>query len=81
MKKINALIRYEFINLRRGVLIWIIPILYAIGIQQQIYGVCLNGRTISLVGLIGYSWVPLNFIMIPLYMSRNRQLRNESQIL
>ena len=80
LKKINALIRYEFINLRRGVLIWIIPILYAIGIQQQIYGVCFNGHTMSLVGLIGYSWVPLNFIMIPLLLISMKVGKSDSDI-
>lgn len=58
--------KYEFINLKRGLLIWIILILYAVGTQQEISGIYFGSDTfLSLSGLIKNSWLPLNFIMIP----------------
>lgn len=63
MRKVNALIRYEIINLRRNVLPWIIIILYSFGVQQVISN---EKQFLSLVNFIECSWLPLNFIMIPL---------------
>ncbi|WP_032121231.1 hypothetical protein [Clostridium amazonitimonense] len=69
MRKINALIKYEVTNLKRGKLIWIMSILYAFGVQQCISSMYKNeGLLLSLVGLIKVSWLPLNFIMIPLML-------------
>lgn len=66
LTKINALIKYELINLKRGLLIWIIAILYAIGIQQIISYMYSNGISfLCLAGTIKFSWIPLNFIMVP----------------
>ncbi|MDP4089257.1 MAG: hypothetical protein Q8930_08335, partial [Bacillota bacterium] len=69
MRKVNALVRHEIINLRRGKLIWIAAILYVVGVQQVISSMYTFGSTfMSLVGLIKTSWLPLNFIMIPLLL-------------
>jgi hypothetical protein len=69
LRKIKALAKYEIINLRRGKLIWVIGALYIFGIQQVIDSMKLSGNTyLSLVGLIKISWLPLNFIMIPLLL-------------
>ncbi len=69
MKKINNLVKYELINLKRGKLIWIIYLLYIFGIQQIISSMYNNGQfSLTLVGLIQNSWLPLNFIMIPIIL-------------
>lgn len=69
LRKIKALAKYEIINLRRGKLIWVIGALYIFGIQQVIDSMKLSGNTfLSVVGLIKTSWLPLNFIMIPLLL-------------
>ncbi|MCB2353726.1 ABC transporter permease [Clostridium estertheticum] len=69
MRKINALIKYEVINLKRGKLIWVIAALYAFGIQQIISSMKLGDVTfLSVVGLIKDSWLPLNFIMVPILL-------------
>ncbi|WP_027631881.1 ABC transporter permease [Clostridium hydrogeniformans] len=69
MRKINALVKYELINLKRGKLIWIMAILYIFGIEQCISAMFTFGEnSLSLVKLIQNSWLPLNFIMIPLIL-------------
>ncbi|QAA31771.1 ABC transporter permease/M1 family aminopeptidase [Clostridium manihotivorum] len=69
MKKIKALAKYELINLRRGKLIWIIGALYIFGIQQSVDSMRTSGKIfLSVVGLIRISWLPLNFIMVPLLL-------------
>lgn len=65
--KVKALVRYELTNIKRGKLIWVIAILYAFGIEQSISSMFTYGNNaVSLVELIKHSWVPINFIMIPL---------------
>ncbi|MBU3173528.1 hypothetical protein [Clostridium estertheticum] len=67
MRKINALIKYEIINLKRGKLIWVIAALYAFGIQQTISSMNSgDGIFLSVVGVIKVSWLPLNLIMVPI---------------
>lgn len=67
LRKINALIKYEIINLKRGKLIWVIAALYAFGIQQTISSMNSgDGIFLSVVGLIKVSWLPLNLIMVPI---------------
>lgn len=68
MKRINALIRYELINIKRGALIWITLILYVFGLQQIISCIHFDSSVLSLVEFIKYSWLPLNFIMIPIML-------------
>lgn len=69
LTKINALVKYEMINLRRGKLVWIIAVLYIFGLQQVISNMFSYGNTfLSLRGLIENSWLPLNLIMIPLLL-------------
>lgn len=69
LRKLNAMMRYELINLRRGILIWVIAVLYAIGIEQVMTSMfSSHSDFISLVGLIKVSWLPLNFIMLPLML-------------
>lgn len=67
MRKVNALVRYELTNIKRGKLIWVIAILYAFGIEQCISLMFTYGNNaLSLVQLIKSSWLPINFIMVPL---------------
>ncbi|MBX4259439.1 ABC transporter permease [Clostridium estertheticum] len=69
MRKINALIKYEIINLKRGKLIWVIAALYAFGIQQTISSMNSgDGIFLSVVGVIKVSWLPLNLIMVPILL-------------
>lgn len=65
--KIKPLVKYELINIKRGILIWIIAIFYAVGVQQSISGIYFkSGSSLTLVGLIQFTWLPLNFIMLPI---------------
>lgn len=69
LRKVNALIKYEIINLKRGILIWIILVLYIFGIQQSISSMLYaNAGFVSVFGFIKGSWLSLNFIMIPLML-------------
>lgn len=68
LKNINALIRYEIINIKRSVLIWIMIALYCFGLQQAIYYIKYDSGFICLADFIVYSWVPLNFTMIPIML-------------
>lgn len=69
MRKINALVKYELINLKRGKLLWVMAILYIFGIEQCISAMFTFGEnSLTLVKLIQVSWLPLNFIMIPLML-------------
>lgn len=70
MRKVNALVRYELTNIKRGKLIWVIAILYAFGIEQCISFMFTYGNNaLSLVELIKNSWLPINLIMVPLMIS------------
>lgn len=66
LNKINALVRYDILNLRRGKLKWIIAILYLFGVEQSISSMWPSSSFLSLVGFIKVSWLPMNLIMIPL---------------
>jgi len=69
LKKIKALIRYEMIDLRRSPIVWVILILYAIGVQQDFSGIFfVVDKPLTLFSFIVYSWLPLNFIMIPVLL-------------
>jgi len=69
LRKINALVKYEITNFRRGKLIWVIAALYIFGIQQVISSMHLGGRLfLSIVQLISVSWLPLNLIMVPILL-------------
>lgn len=69
MRKINALVKYELINFKRGKLIWVMAVLYIFGIEQCISAMFTFGEHyLTLVKLIQNSWLPLNFIMIPLML-------------
>lgn len=79
--KIKALAKYEIVNLKRGILVWIIPILYAIGVQQAISSMHFGGNwRLMLVGFIKVSWLPLNFIMIPLLLISMKIGKSENDI-
>lgn len=81
LKKVNALIKYEMINLRRGILIWSIIALYIFGYQQVISSMFSNGNSfLSLQGLTGNSWLPLNFIMIPFLLLNMKIGESENDI-
>lgn len=81
LRKINALVRYEIVNIRRGLLIWIITILCAFGVQQAINSMFTFGQhSLSLVGLIKISWVPINFIMVPLLLLSLKVGKSENEI-
>lgn len=61
--------KYELIYLKRSPLIWVIGILYLSGIEQVISSMYLGDTlTLSLVGFVKASWLPLNFIMIPILL-------------
>ncbi|ERI94011.1 hypothetical protein HMPREF1982_01267 [Clostridiales bacterium oral taxon 876 str. F0540] len=69
MIKIKPLVKYEIINIRRSNIVWIIGILYAFGLQQSISSMFkYGGHFLSLVDFVGSSWLPLNFIMIPIML-------------
>jgi hypothetical protein len=81
LRKINALIKYEFINLKRGTFIWVMVGLYAFGVQQSIASMYLGGSSfLSLVDLIKVSWLPLNFIMIPVLLLSMKIGKSENEI-
>lgn len=69
MSKIKPLVKYEIINIRRSNIVWIIGILYAVGLEQSISSMFTYGKHfLSLVDFVGASWLPLNFIMIPIML-------------
>jgi hypothetical protein len=69
LRKINALVKYEITNLKRGKLIWVIAALYIFGFQQVMSSMHLGGRLyLSVVQLINVSWLPLNLIMVPILL-------------
>jgi hypothetical protein len=81
LRKINALVKYEFINIRRGFLIWIVAILYAFGVQQDLSSMFTFGHhSLLLVGLIKVSWLPINFIMVPLLLLSLKVGESENEI-
>lgn len=69
MTKVKALIRYELTNIKRGILIWVAIALFAFAAEQNISSM-FHGRFsyLSLAGFIATSWLPLNFIMIPVML-------------
>jgi len=69
VSKIKPLVKYEIINIRRSNIVWIIGILYAVGLEQSISSMFTYGKHfLSLVDFIGASWLPLNFVMIPIML-------------
>ncbi|MFA6941876.1 MAG: hypothetical protein WCQ54_13005 [Clostridiaceae bacterium] len=81
MKKISALIKYEVIDIFRGKLIWIIFFLYLFGVIQVISSMKMGGYSFfTLVGLIKVSWLPLNFIMIPVMLLSMKIGESENEI-
>lgn len=81
LKKINALIKYEVIDIYRGKLIWIISFLYIFGVIQVLSSMKTGGYSFfTLVGLIKVSWLPLNFIMIPVMLLSMKIGESENEI-
>lgn len=81
LKKINALIKYEVIDIFRGKLIWIISFLYIFGVIQVISSMKTRGYSFfTLVGLIKVSWLPLNFIIIPVMLLSMKIGESENEI-
>lgn len=81
LKKVNALVKYETINLRRGILIWSIIVLYVFGWQQVIGSMFSAGHLfLSLDGVVSTSWLPLNLIMIPLLLLNMKIGESENDI-
>ena len=81
LKKISALIKYEVIDIFRGKLIWIIFFLYLFGVIQVISSMKMGGYSFfTLVGLIKVSWLPLNFIMIPVMLLSMKIGESENEI-
>lgn len=81
LRKIGALIKYEIIDARRGLLLWLTVGLYAFGVQQAISSMFSGGISfLSLVGLIRISWLPLNFIMIPVMLLGMKIGQSENEI-
>jgi len=80
LRKIKALIRNEIINFKRSKLSWAIAILYVLGMTLAIYTAVREGKPIfSLSEFTKYSWIPLNFVMIPfLIFSMNIGKSNNS---
>lgn len=67
LKKSISIFKYEFINLKRSKIFWISIVLYLIG-YQQVFSAFIRHFNLygGLVSLIRLSWLPMNFIMIPL---------------
>lgn len=81
LNKINALVRYEILNLKRGRLKWIIAVLYFFGIEQAISSMYHPSYSfLSLVDFIKVSWLPINFIMIPLILIFMKIGESENEI-
>lgn len=80
LNKINALVRYEILNLKRGRLKWIIAILYFFGIEQALSTMFSPASFLSLVGFIKFSWLPINLIMIPLILIFMKIGESENEI-
>lgn len=80
MRKIKVLIRNEIINFKRSKLSWAMAILYILGMTLAIYTAVREGKPIfSLSEFTKYSWIPLNFVMIPfLIFSMNIGKSNNS---
>lgn len=81
MKKIKSLIRYEFIDLKRSPLFLIMGILYIFAVQQIISGMFSYGNTfLNLIGFQKASWLPLNFLMIPIFFIGFKVGKSENDI-
>ncbi|PPK43928.1 hypothetical protein, partial [Clostridium algidicarnis] len=67
MRKIKALIRYNFLNLHRIFIIIIMMILFLFGIQQQLWASRISGAFhLNLITFLKTSWLPINLIYIPI---------------
>jgi len=67
VKKALSIFKCEFTNLKRSKILWVTLALYLIG-YQQLFSALFNHFEFKggLVSLIKLSWLPINFIMIPL---------------
>lgn len=67
MRKIKAIIKYEFLNLHRNFIIVIMLLLFLFGLQQQLWALRLYGEfRLNLVTFLKTFWLPINLIYIPI---------------
>lgn len=67
MRKVKAIIKYEFLNLHRNLIIIIMMLLFLFGLQQQLWALRVNGEfRLSLVAFLKTFWLPINLIYIPI---------------
>lgn len=81
MNKIKHLVRYEFIDLKRNHIFIIMSILYIFGVQQVISNMRYGGNLyLTLIGLQKDSWVPINFLIIPIMYIGVKVGKSENEI-
>ena len=66
MRKIKAIIKYEFLNLYKNFIIIIMMLLFLFGLQQQLWSSRIYGEfRLNLVTFLKTFWLPINLIYIP----------------
>lgn len=81
MKKSTSLAKYEFINLLRSKLFWIMAGIYIIGIEESIRLMHTeSGLNIGLIYYFKSSWLPLNLMMFPLLLIGYKLGKDKNEI-
>ncbi|KEH96981.1 membrane protein [Clostridium botulinum] len=67
MRKIKAILKYEFLNLNRNFIIIIMLLLFIFGLQQQLWTSRISGEfRLNLVTFLKTFWLPINLIYMPI---------------
>lgn len=67
MRKIKAIIKYEFLNLCRNYILIIMILLFLYGLQQQLWTSLIYGEfRLNLVTFLKTFWLPINLIYVPI---------------
>jgi len=66
MRKIKAIMKYEFLNLHKNFIIILMMLLLLFGLQQQLWALRINGEFhLDLITFLKVFWLPINLIYIP----------------